>query len=263
MRLSLSGFLFEDDYSTQSVGFAEFCEIARCAGYEGVELRRTQIQPDTPKAACKELLAIVRDAGLGVTCLTARGIPSSGDERDRFFHRYLDLCGDLQCDLLKIGGDKQWLRQAATIAQEQNVTLAQNNHVGGPLETVAGTRQHFQQINHSNVMLLYDSMHMNVAGEDYVRCIEELVRITRNILVHSVRPATSTEQASIEREGKRWATAMPNEPGVQNWPAIMNQYKRLGYDGLITVIESGWPQQKRRDVAIYCGQVIRRLWNAR
>jgi len=46
MKLSLSGFLFEDDYATQSLSFADFAALARDAGYSGVELRNTQVNQD-------------------------------------------------------------------------------------------------------------------------------------------------------------------------------------------------------------------------
>ena len=100
MHLSLSGFLFEDDYCSQSVALAEFCRIAASAGYEGVELRRTQIDPDGPARRRAETLRIVRDAGLTVTCLTARDLPAGGDGRDERFRRWLELCEDLRCPLL-------------------------------------------------------------------------------------------------------------------------------------------------------------------
>lgn len=260
MKLSLSGFLFEDDRTTQSVSFDRFCHIARSAGYTGIELRRTQVNPDTPAAQRKQVLGLARDHGLDVTCLTARGLPPASPERDDFFRRYLDLCRDLQCPLLKIGGHADWLTHAAGLAQAAGVTLATNNHIGSPLETVEGTRNHFARINHPNMALLYDSMHLHIAGQDYLSCIDEFRPVTGNILVHSLRPAQGDEPASLEKNGKRWTAALPDDPHVQNWPAIFAQFKRLGYDGLITVIEAGWPRNQRERVAQHCATVITNLW---
>lgn len=263
MRLSLSGFLFEDSYTSQSVTFREFCAIAKSAGYDGVELRHTQVNPDTSQRDREELLNVVRDAGLAVTCLTARYLPASGPERDDFFLRYLDLCRDVGCGLLKIGSDTPWLRTAASRAEEYDVILASNNHVGGMLETVEGTRRYFKEIAHPKFSLLYDSLHLMVTGEDYLACISEFVGITRNILIHSSRQARPGEKATLERNGKRWTSALPNEPGVQEWAAIFKTFKDLNYDGLITVIESGWPVERREYVARHCAVVLRRLWNSR
>lgn len=262
MRLSLSGFLFEDNRAEQSVAFPKFCHIAQSAGYDGVELRRTQVTPDMPMAQRKEMLRIVHDSGLIVTCLTARGLPQEETRRDGFFRRYLGLCRDMQCGLMKICSEPSWLRRAAQEAEAYGVTLATNNHVGGRLETVEGARQYIAEIGRPNFGLLYDSLHLNLSGEDYVACIPEFVGITRNILVHSMRLARQDEEASIERNGKRWIGALPDEPGVQDWRAVFPCFKRLGYDALITVIESGWPVNGREFVARHCAKFVRMLWNS-
>ena len=260
MQLSLSGFLFEDDYTEQSVSFTEFCAIARDAGYDGVELRRTQVNPETPGSRRAELLATADEAGLRITCLTARGLPSAGEDRERFFADYLDLCRDLRCPLLKIGGEPDWLREAAGRAERFGVTLATNNHVGGAAETVEGTRGLFAEVRHANFGLLYDSLHLYVAGEDYVGCIEEFLPVTHNILVHSVRPARAGEAAAIERGDCRWVAALPDEPGVQDWAAVLARFRTLGYGGWVTVIESGWPRDRRERVARRTAEVMRSLW---
>lgn len=72
MKLALSGFLFEDGYASQSIGFDQFCVLARSAGYDGVELRDTQIKPDSTAPEKREVMRLIRREGLTVTCLTAR-----------------------------------------------------------------------------------------------------------------------------------------------------------------------------------------------
>ncbi len=261
MLLSLSGFLFEINYTSQSVTFPQFCGIAKSAEYGGIELRRTQVNPDTPVGERRELLGIAKDHGLPVTCLTARGMPGSGQERDDFYHRYLDLCRDVACGLLKIGGEPSWLRKAADEAKAYQVTLASNNHVGGSLETVDGTRQHFKAVDHPNYTLLYDALHLSVTGEDYLGCIPEFFGVTRNILIHSTREAKPGEEATMEKNGKLWVSGvLPDEPGAQDWAAVFKAFKRLGYDGLVTVIESDWPVERREEVARHCAKAVRKLW---
>ena len=261
MLLALSGFLFEDRYRAQSVSFARFCRIARSVGYRGVELRRTQIAPDAPAARRRELADIVGGEGLTVTCLTARGLPAGGDERDAFLDRYLELCIDLRCRLLKISSDPAWLREAAQRAQAHDVMLAGNNHVGTALQTVSGTRRMLSQVGHRNYGLLYDSAHLQMAGEDYLGCIPSLLPYTRNVLMHSFRRAAGDEPPFLVHDGQGWINALPDERGVQDWPAILDACKRDGYDGLITVIESGWSAGRREAVARHAADCIRRWWD--
>ncbi|MDE0217787.1 MAG: TIM barrel protein [Spirochaetaceae bacterium] len=261
MLLALSGFLFEDRYRTQSVSFARFCRIARSAGYGGVELRRTQIAPDAPPDRRRELADIVRGEGLTVTCLTARGLPAGGDERDAFLDRYLELCADLDCRLLKISSDPAWLPVAAERAQAHGVMLAGNNHVGSALQTVAGTRRLLSQVAHRNYGLLYDSAHLYIAGEDYLGCIPSLLPHMRNVLMHSFRQAAGDEPPFLVHDGQGWINALPDARGVQDWPAILSACRRHGYDGLITVIESGWSAGRREDVARRNADSIHRWWD--
>lgn len=262
MLLSISGFLFEDDYQSQSLSFDQFCRIARSAGYGGIELRRTQVNPDTPKGRRKELLDVAVSEGLTVTCLTARGLPEAGPQRQTFFDRYLELCHDLQCDLMKISSDPLWLHEAAEKAEARGVALASNNHIGGDLETVSGTRSVIREVNHPNYGLLYDSLHLNVAGEDYLGCIPQFVALVRNILAHSVRRAREDEEETLVTGDRRWVKALVDDAGVQDWPAILGTFKRLGYDGLITVIESGWPDDRREIVAHRSAALIGGWWDA-
>ncbi len=260
MLLSLSGFLFEDNYRTTSLSLEDFLKLARQTGYSGVELRETQVNLNTSSKDRIGLLKLVQDSGLVVTCLTARGLPAGGTERDNFFLQYLDLCRDLDCGLLKISSDFDWLRWAAQKAEGYGIVLATNNHIGGMLETVEGTRKYFSEIGYRNFGLLYDSLHLMVSEQDYLECIEEFLNLTQNILIHSVRSAQPGEKPAIEKNGRGWIPALMDEPGAQDWQGIFRRFKKAGYDGLITVIESGWPVDRREAVAKHCATVIQRLW---
>lgn len=263
MRLSLSGFLFEDNYAGQSVPFDRFCAIAREAGCDAVELRRTQVNLDTPADERLALRRTVEDAGLYVSCLTARRMPASGPERDAFFLGYLRLCEAVGCRLLKVGAEAAWMRWACDRAAEHGVTLASNNHLGGRLETVAGTRRELDAIPHPGFGLLYDAFHLYLAGEDYLGCIAEFLPRIRNVLVHSARPAEEADAGhGFDAHGRRWVRAMPDAPGTQDWPAIFRELRAGGYDGLITIIENGWPAERREDIALHCARFVRDAWEA-
>jgi sugar phosphate isomerase/epimerase len=257
MRLSLSGFLFEDHGASQSLSLREFYALAKDAGYDGVELRRTQVNIGTPRDERRDVRAQVEDAGLRVTCLTTRHMPAGGTERDDFFKAYVQLCGDLNCDLLKTAGEPEWLHRAAAEAGSAGVAIASNNHVGAVLETVQGTKEHLQAVDHPNYGLLFDAMHLHAGGQDCVACVPDFFSVTRNILVHVRRPEQSDDDSFPERWERALAGASADAP---NWPAVMRTYRTLGYDGLITLIENGWPVSERELVARRAADMLRRLW---
>jgi sugar phosphate isomerase/epimerase len=252
MKFSLSGFLFEDDYDTLSLPFSDFCELARSAGYDMVDLRATQISPATPSNARREMRRVLDGLGLEVSQLTARNLPESGQERDDYFSAYLELCGDMACPLIKIISDTDWLQKAVAQASDVGVTLATNNHTNSPLETVDGTREYFEAIDDERMALLFDPMHLDVGNQNYLRCIDEFVGRMVTVLTYSVRRIPHSFGASkprLTQRGQPWYMAPPDVDGVQDWPTIIHRLIRNGYEGSVTVFENGWPTRMREQIA--------------
>lgn len=260
MKLSLSGFLFEDGYRTQSLSFADFAALARDAGYEGVELRHTQVALDTPADIVAQYRAILDDNGLCVSCMTPRGLPVEIQERSERFRHYLDLAVRMDCRLLKVGGEPQWVRQAAGLAAERSIALATNTHLNSPTATVAGTEALLDEVDHPNFGLLYDPMHLAIVGEDYLGAIRALYPRIRNVLVQCVRLAAEGETHAISHMGRDYVKIRIDENPIQDWPTVLGKLKQLGYDGWITVIENAWPQEQREMVAVRTAEHIRELW---
>jgi sugar phosphate isomerase/epimerase len=259
--LSLSGFLFQSENPAEHLPFADFCQLAAAAGYGGVELRqKSQVNPQTPKTERRQMLRMVKDHGLAVTCLTARSMPQSGRGRDGFFSSYLELCTDMECRLMKIFSDPEWAHRAASRAQELGIALAINNHVGGQTETVEGTRKFLGAINHPNWGLLYDCMHLRATGQDYLGCIAEFAPATKNILIQSRRPWRAGDEIDFPKKKGDWIPALAEEEGVQDWKGVFSAFQKQGYDGLVTVIENSWPYERRQEVARRSAEILPRLW---
>ena len=245
MKYSLSGFLFEGGYKNQSISFEAFCRLAGKLGYSGVELRRTQVDPETTKDRRREMRLIAEGEGLSVSCLTTRGMPASGTKRDDFLLEYLELCADMECKLLKTGGETDWIHWAADRAMPMGITLGRNNHVGTDIETVRGTEEFLSSVDRANVKLLYDSLHLYWNGEDYIGAISKFAPRIANVLVHSTKPPLKVDGAG---EGEI-TPCMPDDPGAQDWRGIFRELNSIGYTGFVTVIENGWPSAERERVA--------------
>ena len=244
MKYSLSGFLFEE--AGKNIPFDDFCGLAAGLGYDGVELRRTQVNLDTPKSRRRELLDCIRSEGLSATCLTTRSMPKDGKARDDFFLSYLELCDDMRCRLLKTSGEPEWMNWAADKAESGGISVAINNHVGSITETVAGTETFLRETCHSNAGLLYDPRHLYHGGENYLDAIQILAPYILNVLVQSIRPTNVDEGGEL---GVFFVRCMPDDPGAQDWREIYRQLEIIGYRGLVTVIENGWPPPERETVA--------------
>ena len=263
IRLSLSGFLFENN-GTQSLSFSDFAVLAQEAGYKGVELRKTQINLDTPPNLVKEYREILNGNDLCVTCMTPRGLPVDKNDRDEYFNKYLNLAANMKCDLLKISGtavkDTNWLRHAIQLASSYNIDLAINTHINSPTETTAGSLTLASAIQSSHFGLLYDSMHLSIANEDYLNAIKILYPHINGVLVQCLRPAAKDEIPAIQHSGKNYAKTCIDQTPIQDWPAIISKLKLLNYDGWITVIENSWPVDQQKDIAIRTAKYLQKLW---
>ena len=100
--------------------------------------------------------------------------------------------------------------------------------------------------------LLYDPMHLFVAGEDYLSAVGTLSRYIINVLVHSVRQVGYSSRKAV--------ACLPSDPRAQNWRSIFRQLQRCAYNGLITVIENGWPTDERERVARHNIDFLRAVW---
>lgn len=250
MKISLSGFLFEENYR-ETIPFRQFCQIARTCGYDGVELRRSQIKPDDSTEKKKEIKDILTEMLLPVTCLTARGIPQDPNQKTDFMKRYFELCAFLDCHLLKASDhDFDWLRSMASEAEKYDITLAVNNHINSMLETVDGTKEFFEAVNHSNYKLLFDAYHLSLRRQNYIDAIPEFFAKTENILMHSLKPTLNRNSPHLRYQGHCYDLSLPDDQEcIQHWHSILKTFQQLGYHGYVTVIENGWPQEKRHEVA--------------
>ena len=129
--------------------------------------------------------------------------------------------------------------RAAVRAQGVGVALATNNHIGGQCETIAGTRAYLDEVNHPNWGLLYDCMHLRSTGQDYIGCIAEFAPATKNILIQSRRPWRQGDEIEFPGNNSGWTPVLPDADGAQDWQAVFAAFQEQGYEGLVTVIESG------------------------
>lgn len=265
MKLALSGILFEDHYQTQSVTFEEFCYLAHDAGYDGVSLRRTQIHPWMPDYDRHQIKSLLSQAMLEVTSLTARGLPENLSERDTFFRAYLDLCSELGCRSLKISADPDWLHDAAQQAMNVGVRLLTNNHLHTPLQTIDGTMDHIDAVNHPNYGLMLDVMHLLINGQDVHEHMEALLPYVHDVLIRWVQMQGDSPDVPplISYQGRDWFRSLPGESSAIDWALMFSILREQRFDRTVTVVESGWPCFQRSRIAYEAAMIVRLLWYQR
>ena len=81
------------------------------------------------------------------------------------------------------------------------------------------------------------------------------------MLVHSFRRAAGGATPFLVHAGQGRVNALPDAPGVQDWPAILRVCKTARLRRCITVIESGWSAARGEAVARHAADCIRRWWD--
>lgn len=232
-KIILSGRLFEKNYN-ENIPFARFVKIVSQTGYDGVELRTSQVSIDTPKRKVAEYSKILADKGLIVGCMEARRYPILED-RD-VLKRFLELAKVFNCPLIKIGGDPEKIRECADVAMDYGIKTGTNNHVNTPAETMEKTLDLLHKVNRQNFGILYDPCHLFLSGSEYG---EEPVRKLNGkifcVLVQYI-VETTREKGTLEFKSRYYSQEAPDKPGGPDFRKVFAGLKQIGYTGNISII---------------------------
>jgi len=260
-KLALSGRLFEKDYK-DNIPFKEFCEIASKIGYQGVELRKTQVSLETPDRKIKEYVKIIRDYGLEVVCMTPRGYPVLEDEN--LFIQYLELAKKFGSQILKMGGNPEKTRKCAEIAQKYAIKIGLNNHIGtednpGLTETIDRTINYLSRVNHPNFGILYDPSHLFVSGSDYGP--EAIYKIKDKIFYILVQYPVEVdkENAKFKFHNRYFKEGIIGEPNGPDFRKVFKGLKEIDYRGYIGVIAPMPEDKDPKEVAKIYYEKIKKM----
>lgn len=157
----LSGRVFERSMTEMRIDVEAFFDFAQKAGFDGVELRYSQINPESSSGEIDHVVSLSDETGLWVEMMKARGVSLDSPADLKGFKRYLDLAGAIRCRQIQVGGeDASSIREAASLAEERGVKVGANNHIGSPLETIHGTFEFLETIDHPNYYLFLDPSHL-------------------------------------------------------------------------------------------------------
>jgi sugar phosphate isomerase/epimerase len=239
MKLSLSGRMFEVDYQYCELSMEGFATTARDIGYQGVELRKTQVSLDTPAQEVARIARIIKKAGLEVTCVTTRGVSLKDQESFGRFKNYVSLAEALGCKLIKAGGDVPWLQRAADYAAEHGITTAGNTHIQTPFETVSSSMERLRAIGRKNYRLIYDPANLFMAQEDYgAETVEKLADSICYVTVQCPQSVPlKQEEGLFKYKGFAYKQGLPGEERTPDFDSVFRGLDRIGYEGWVSVVE--------------------------
>jgi len=211
-------------------------------GYDGIEICNGQQDP----AAYKRLHGLLRDLGLGVTCVTVLGAeanPVSPDPAIRAkavdaLKWNIDRCVDVGSKLLcgpihsafatftkaepkdaEYQRSAEVLRTAGEYAQQAGIVLAPealNRFECYLCNTMAQLRRLIGLVDHPNVRAMFDTHHANIEEKDQVEAIK------------SIAPLLAHVHLSENDRGTPGS-------GHVNFPDALSALAQVGYDGWLTI----------------------------
>lgn len=210
-----------------------------------------------------EIAKVAADLGLEIAGLTPymAAYNSLNDSARRHdmerMRRCIEVAARLDCHHIRVyagsfkPGDGQrqekWQRLIGALqvlgeeAQQAGVTLCVENHFNTMTVTAAETAALMEAVNVDGVGVLYDQANLAFThSEPYQEAIAlqrdwiRYVHVKDLIFVDPDKPFTADQVARVKAEDRAIRSRVVGD-GVLQWPAILGQLKKIGYDGYLAL----------------------------
>ena len=239
MKYALSGRFIETGGGVE-LNQEEFLALAAEAGYDGVDLRGTQLPADASAEDVADLKKQLSTYHLEVAVLNLRG--KSGTELLDQLKMLLPIARDLGCTIIRTGGDVNTVQQAADLARSEGIRLAAQMHTNGDFESVAVAEGTLAEIGRDNFGVIIEPANLFMAGDEF--SAENFGRIGKFIFLCNIQslitlPPEQAPAKLILRDGTivgyRRVPLRENE-GMRP-REFFAALKGIGFDGWINVLE--------------------------
>ena len=247
MKLSLSVRIVEAACKTRlQLPFAELISIAKGSGYDAICMRSSAGGVDSPPATLAGLRAVVEDAGLRVSMVTAdANVPLNNDRGPdslRNIGPSLDVAAELGCDLIRVclkqRGDIEFAKRAADQAADRGIRLAHQCHTATLFEEVPAMLAVLADINRPNFGLIYEPANLLLCGQSYAAdTLQRLRPFLMNVYAqnHRLDPEGPESLPTNCRGTVRFRHLDPWEAGGVDFRAVLAGLQAVGYDGYFTI----------------------------
>ena len=277
MQLSIScriaeGFLSKEE---ASLSLSELAGLAKSAGYQAICMRASQTGVQSTRAEWQTARKILEDRGLVVSMVTGDFDIVYNNDRGpdclRRIEPYLDLAETLGAPMIRVclksREDFEAARDAADRAGDRGLTLVHQCHTLSLFETIDGTIETLNAIDRPNFGLIYEAANLEGCRQDYgPATIRQLAPWIRNVYLQNqiVRPSGAVTLDTWCHGPVTFDVTQIHEPDGIDFDSVVTGLKSVGYDGTITVHQSG-PEDgttSATDAATQTAMYLRQLWNA-
>jgi len=276
MQLSISCRIAEGFLSKRepSMSLKELASLAVDAGYDAVCMRASQIGVQSSQDQVTAARRVLDDRGLAVSMITGDFDIVYNNEHGpdclRDITPYLNLAEALGAPLLRVclkqPEDIPHAQAAADEAADRGLTLVHQCHTLSLFETLDGMVETLKKINHSNFGLIFEAANLEGCRQEYgLAAVQRVAPWIRNVYL---------QNQQLNSEGavtlNTWCAGpvsfditQIHEPGGIDFESVFDGLKKIGYDGTITVHQSGPEDGKTSPVAAatQTAAYLREVWN--
>ena len=236
MKLSLSGRLWESPKGYR-VTLAEHIRAASKLGYAGIELRYPLLPKPDEIPAIQALLKENRVQAVFAFCAA---VPKDDASRADAM-RVVEIVQKLGGTHVRLAVFKEEelpsVRELAESAGKLGIRVALHVHTGTLCDSADKALAAVRTVNHSNVCLLADPIHLVLAGEpDVPGAIARIGPHTGLVNLQNYRIAPDDAAGSIKIYGKSWFAAPPGHPQGLDFRSAITAFRKAGYDGWLNVM---------------------------
>lgn len=163
MKLSLSGRLVEINARESAMPVPEFIELASRCGYDAVDLRGSQLNPQTPEADIRNIENALKKLGIKVFAGQYNGGLADANQEEAFVCFAKKLAG-LGAISIRMGAEPAILKRACKLVAPLGLKIHYQMHTNSPFETISGAAEVVKSIAEQNFGLAPEPANLALAG---------------------------------------------------------------------------------------------------
>ena len=258
MKLSLSGRLVESGAGT-IVSVREFLDLAGRHGYDAVDLRASQLNPQTTPEELDTIRAGLEANGLAVFEGAFRGTLDPAEHE--IFAQFAATVAELGGEGIRVSGSLEVLKQAAQLAAPHGVGILYQMHTGGPFETIAGAARAVAEVDEPNFGLMPEPANLVMARQAFTEDMFEPLR-DRIFGVHMQTLEVSADAADALKLADGTEVRYDRVPYEQNtqtdFATFFAALRGVGFDGYVNELEPCPPVEELDETVRLAADFLRR-----
>jgi sugar phosphate isomerase/epimerase len=262
MKLCLSARAFAVSGGTYSITVEDLIQLAKDIGYDGITLRRGQLDETTPEAEVDRIRELLRRHD--VPCSFVTGSSAKDEAGLQALCAVIDRAASVGAFVVQPSvrdrAEVPWMQRAADHAAAQNVVLAPQLHNRTAHENAEQAVDLVDSVGRKNFGITFEGSHL-LLQQRPVRdgaAVRLLGRRIFSVCVQDYRLAPGEPDAG-NYDGTPYKPCLPDDPRGVNLPDIFAALREVGYDGFVTVMAGGYPGMDHRTHFEHYHRVLRKL----